>query len=64
MLHRVEWTDKKVGEFWANIDRLIEKKERVNDYFSNRAGDEFLKCVAYSNSEFKIINKNYFLNEF
>ena len=46
MLHRVEWTDKKVGEFWANIDRLIEKKERVNDYFSNGAGDEFLKCVT------------------
>ena len=54
MLHQVEWTEKKVGEFWGNMDRLIEGGERVNDYFSNNVGADFLECV---NQKIRFSNK-------
>ena len=42
MLQKVRWTDDVTARFWNNIDELMERGEKNNDYFANQVGRELV----------------------
>lgn len=44
-LHGVEWTTEKIGDFWSNVDTIIEMGVKKNDYFTLLNGRAVLSCV-------------------
>ncbi len=48
MLHKVEWTEEKISEFWNNTNVLVDRNEKNGGYFADITGPYLLKKVNSS----------------
>lgn len=45
MLHKVNWNEQTVSTFWNDIDVLIQRQEKTNDYFAHDYAKQLLKMI-------------------